>query len=763
MPFPPDFADRIVALLQERERLTSQEMAEQLHTAESKVEETLTEELLGSVKKDAEGYWSLVSSRARAVDRARCVELLRTAVGRKDIDFRDGQWEAIESVCSNLRRTLVVQRTGWGKSSVYFIATRVLRDRDCGPTIIVSPLLALMRNQIEAAERLGIRAVTINSTNKREWDEIKFDILSNNVDAMLISPERLGNAQFVNQVLMPVADSIGLMVIDEAHCISDWGHDFRPDYRRLVNIIKQLPPNMPVLCTTATANDRVVDDIVAQIGEVTTSRGPLAREGLSLYALELPDQARRLAWLAENIPQLEGTGIVYVLTKRDAETVCDWLNKCGIKASPYYSGVEHDGFEDSTAYRLHLEEKLLNNEVKVLVATTALGMGYDKPDLGFVIHFQAASSVVSYYQQVGRAGRAIDSSFGVLLYGTEDEEIHEHFRNSAFPNTAQVKAILDALEDSDGLTIKELDARVNLRRSRITSALKFLEVETKPPVVRSGSVWQRTAIRYELPVDRIRFLTGRKEAEWQQIQDYIGVDTCRMQFLQRALDDPEVEPCGYCQNCVNEPKFSAETSFELANKAADHLRQLEIPIEPRKQTIRDACGEYGLPFNLGPLVAQWGRVLSRWGDAGWGELVKEDKHEGYFRDELVKASADMISRRWRPRPAPEWVTCIPSQRHPELVPDFAVRLARQMGIEFRPIIKKVKNNDPQKLQENSFYQCRNLDGAFEIQGNVPSGPVLLIDDIVDSRWTMTIAAALLRQQGSGPVFPFALATTNGSL
>ncbi len=360
--------------------------------------------------------------------------LLRRAVDDPNVRFRDGQWEAIDALVNHRRKLMVVQYTGWGKSSVYFISTRILRDRGSGVTVIVSPLLALMRNQIAAANRLGIRAETINSTNQDDWPEIRRAMLADRVDAILISPERLSNEAFVEEVLTPVADRVGLFVVDEIHCISDWGHDFRPDYQRLVNVLRQMPSNMPVLGTTATANNRVIEDVKILLGDIEIQRGSLVRDSLELQTLRLPDQASRLAWLARHIPMLPGTGIVYVLTVRDAEQVAAWLLQQGIDAYAYYANVKQDGFEDSNLYRQYLEDRLQSNEIKALVATPALGMGYDKPDVGFVIHYQAPGSVVAYYQQVGRAGRAINTAYGVLLAGLEDEDIHEYFRTSAFPD-----------------------------------------------------------------------------------------------------------------------------------------------------------------------------------------------------------------------------------------------------------------------------------------------------------------------------------------
>jgi ATP-dependent DNA helicase RecQ len=424
----------------------------------------------------------------QATERGQALALLRRALDDRQVDFRDGQWEAIEALVNRRARLLVVQRTGWGKSSVYFIATRILRDRGLGPTLIVSPLLALMRNQMEAAGRLGIRALSINSTNRSTWPDLSREILTDQADALIISPERLANDEFVQGVLLPVAQKIGLLVVDEVHCISDWGHAFRPDYRRLVSVVQRMPRNMPILGTTATATDRVVADVQAQLGDVAVQRGPLIRETLALQNIRLPDQSGRLAWLAEHLPELPGTGIIYTLTKLDADQVADWLSGRGIDARAYYSGARGEGFEDSDAYRQYLEDLLLRNQIKALVATPALGMGFDKPDLGFVVHYQAPGSVISYYQQVGRAGRAVDSAVGVLLSGREDGNIQEYFRATAFPRPTDVQAILDALADNDDLTVGQLEQLVNLRKGKIEDALKYLSVESPAPVIRDDTL-----------------------------------------------------------------------------------------------------------------------------------------------------------------------------------------------------------------------------------------------------------------------------------
>lgn len=695
------------------------------------------------------------------MDKNSALQLLRTALNDTSAQFREHQWEAIDQLVNHNKKLLVVERTGWGKSSVYFISTRILRNKGKGPTIIISPLLALMRNQIEAAERLGIRAETINSTNMEDWDHIKQQVLTNKVDALLISPERLANENFMEKVLRPIADNVGLFVVDEAHCISDWGHDFRTDYRRITSILKLMPMGMPTLGTTATANNRVVDDIVHQLGNIEFIRGSLVRESLILQNIKLNDQAERLAWLRDNIAKMPGSGIIYTLTIRDATQVAKYLNNHGISVAAYYGGVECEGYKDSDEYRKYLENALYDNKLKALVSTSALGMGYDKPDLGFVIHYQAPGSIITYYQQVGRAGRAIDKAFGILLAGQEDEDIHQYFMTSAFPSQDRVDLILKTLEEANGLSIPELLGKINLRKGQIEQVLKYVSVETPSPVIKIGSKWNRTPVFYSMDQEKIARLSMQKEVEWQQVQRYINHDQCLMNFLQESLDDHTMQSCGRCRSCLGKDIFSIEPIREYILDASIFLKNSEFTIEPRRQLVSGGMPSYNWDMKLPiSLRAEPGRVLSRWGDSGWGGMVAKDKHSGHFRDELVDAMSEMIIQRWQQVPKPTWVTCVPSNRHPELVPDFAKRLSEKLGLPFIPAVEKIQENGAQKEQENSYFQCRNLDGAFEVIGEIKNEPVLLIDDAIDSGWTFTIIAALLRQAGSGPVYPVALTSTS---
>jgi ATP-dependent DNA helicase RecQ len=675
------------------------------------------------------------------------------AVGRDDANFRDEQLECIEAAVRG-ERLLVVQRTGWGKSIVYFIATRLLRDRGAGATLIVSPLLSLMRNQLAAAGRIGLRSATINSANTEDWDSVIAAMRRNEIDVLLISPERLANDAFRQNVLVPIGGNIGLFVIDEAHCISDWGHDFRPDYRRISQLFKLLPPALPVLATTATANNRVVDDVMAQLGNVSISRGPLVRKSLRLQNITLPDQASRLAWLAQHLPSLPGSGIVYTLTVRDAERVAEWLRLRGIDAVAYHA---------DSADRESLESKLLRNDIKVLVATVALGMGFDKPDLGFVVHFQRPGSVVHYYQQVGRAGRAVDDAFGILFGGAEDDEIIDYFIRQASPPAGDVADVLEALNCADdGLSIAQIESFVNLPFGRIERTLKLLATETPAPIRKEGARWYRSPVPYHFDEEKARLLTAIRRREQQRMQEYMRSTDCLMQFLASELDDPYAAPCGKCANCAGAVVSSA-IAIDGVIAANEFLQRPRVTINPRKLWPVDALVKDGFKGKIAAFQNEPGRALSLWGDGGWAELVRSGKYdEDRFDDALVDGCVALMAD-WNPEPRPEWVTCVPSKRHPFLVPDFAQRLGARLGVPYRAAILKTKDNLPQKQMENSVRQARNLDGVFSVDRSaLLPGPVLLIDDMIDSGWTLTVIGALLRRARCPAVFPLVLADASRS-
>ena len=682
----------------------------------------------------------------------RALDLLRIGSGNPDAIFREDQEEAIQHVVEGRGRLLVVQKTGWGKSFVYFVATKLLREAGHGPALLISPLLALMRNQIAAAERMGVRAATINSDNQAEWTEIEAKLARSEVDILLISPERLANERFRTEVLAGIAGQISLLVIDEAHCISDWGHDFRPHYRLLERIVKSLPANLRLLATTATANNRVMDDLAAVLGpHLEVSRGDLNRTSLTLQTICLPSQAERLAWLAEQLSTLQGHGIIYTLTVRDANQVTQWLKTQGFNVEAY-TGASGDCREE-------LEQALLNNQVKALVATTALGMGYDKPDLAFVIHYQMPGSVVAYYQQVGRAGRALESAYGVLLSGQEESEITDWFIRSAFPTRQEVSDVLGALEDEpSGLSVPELLSQVNLSKGRVEKTIALLSLEAPAPIAKQDSKWQLTAATLSDEFwERAERLTALRQEEHRQMQNYVSLPFGQhMGFLIRALDgDPGL---------VTKPPLPPLPTTvvpDLVNAAVAFLRRTSLAIEPRKKWPDGGMPKYGVKGFIKPVhQAQPGKALCVWGDAGWGGLVRQGKyHDGHFSDDLVAACVKMIHD-WNPQPTPEWVTCVPSLRHTDLVPSFSERLAAALGLPFHVVISKTDARPEQKTMANSTQQARNLDGSLALNRQpIPNGPVLLVDDMVDSRWTLTVSAWLLRTSGSGEVWPMVLSQT----
>lgn len=685
-------------------------------------------------------------------DPKRALELLRIGSGIAQARFRDNQEDAIQHIVEGRGRLLVVQKTGWGKSFVYFIATKLLREVGSGPALLISPLLALMRNQIVAAERMGVRAATINSDNQDDWTKVEAKLARGEIDILLISPERLANERFRTHVLARIAGQISLLVIDEAHCISDWGHDFRPHYRLLERIARTLPGNLRLLATTATANNRVMEDLAEVLGpKLHVSRGDLNRTSLSLQTIRLPSQAERLAWLAGQLATLQGHGIIYTLTVRDANQVAAWLKSRGFNVEAYTG--------ETGARREALEHALLDNQVKALVATTALGMGYDKPDLAFVIHYQMPGSVVAYYQQVGRAGRALDSAYGVLLSGKEELEISDWFIRSAFPTRQEVADVIGALErDPDGLSVPQLLARLNLSKGRIDKTISLLSLEVPAPIAKQGTKWQLTAaVLSEGFWARAERLTALRRNESQQMQEYVSLPFGEhMAFLIRALDGDT--------STVTQPALaplSTDVQRDLVLESVKFLRRTSLPIEPRKKWPDGGMPQYTV---RGPIAsghqAQPGKALCVWGDAGWGGLVRHGKYrDGSFAEELVVACVQMI-REWNPDPAPTWVTCVPSLRHPDLVPSFATRVAAALNLPFHLVIAKTDSRPEQKTMANSTQQARNIDGSLALNGQAISrGPVLLIDDMVDSRWTLTVSAWLLRKGGSGEVWPMALSQT----
>jgi ATP-dependent DNA helicase RecQ len=691
-------------------------------------------------------------------------EAVLRALAGPDAVLRADQWHAVEALVEG-RRVLCVQRTGWGKSAVYFVATALLRTRGAGPTVIVSPLLALMRNQVEAAGRAGIAARTINSANLSEWDAITDEINAGTVDVLLVSPERLNNPDFRDNVLPKLAATTGLLVVDEAHCISDWGHDFRPDYRRLRTLLGELAPGTPVLATTATANARVTADVADQLGgaDALVLRGSLDRESLRLGVLTLPSPAHRLGWLADHLGALPGSGIVYTLTVAAAEETAAFLRGRGYAVSAY-SGQSED------ADRQAAEAELVDNRLKALVATSALGMGFDKPDLGFVVHLGAPQSPIAYYQQVGRAGRAVSTADVLLLPGAEDAAIWRYFASLAFPPEAQVRQVLDALAEAGRpLSTAVLETRVELRRGRLEMMLKVLDVDGAVRRVKGG--WESTRAEWHHDANRYERVAAARLEEQQAMRTYTDLTGCRLEYLRRCLDDPTAAPCGRCDGCAG-PWYAADVSPEALSAARAFLGRAGADIPPRK-LWPTGLGSVGVPLS-GKIPAdeqvERGRAVGRLSDLGWGARLRGVCGEGApdlpVPDDVLTGVVDTLTAwargddAWPARPA--GVVAVGSHRRPALVRSLAERIAEVGRL---PLLGTVTRAPGAFSVANSAQRVRALSGAFTLSDELAaavaglSGPVLLVDDVVDSGWTMALVGRLLRLAGAPLVLPFALAVT----
>jgi ATP-dependent DNA helicase RecQ len=693
---------------------------------------------------------------------------LRSLAG-PDAALRDDQWTAIRALVEDRRRALVVQRTGWGKSAVYFTATVLLRSRGSGPSVIVSPLLALMRNQIEAAGRAGIRARTVNSANTDEWDQVYAEVAAGDVDVLLVSPERLNNPTFRDLVLPKLIAAAGMLVVDEAHCISDWGHDFRPDYRRLRTLLDSLPPGVPVLATTATANARVTRDVAEHLGDGTlVLRGSLDRASLHLAVVRLPAAQQRLAWLAEHLGELRGSGIIYTLTVAAAHETASFLRSHGHDVAAYTGQDDHHE-------RVAAEDSLLANELKALVATSALGMGFDKPDLGFVVHLGAPPSPIAYYQQIGRAGRATDRADVILLPGREDADIWAYFGSLAFPPEAVVRSALAALDGAGKpLSTAALETRVDLSRGRLEMMLKVLDVDGAVRRVSGG--WAATGAGWGYDADRYARVAAERSREQQAMVDYAAASTCRMEYLRRELDDPAAAPCGRCDNCTGR-HWPQEVSQAAAGAASDRLLRPGVEITPRRMWptgMRELGVDVSGKIDPG-LSAEPGRAIGRLTDLGWGPRLRAllasdgSTADGPVPDDLVAAVVKVLAAwDWDQRPA--GVVTLPSRTRPQLVESLGLRIAEIGRIPLIGALGYQAGARPSRSagrQHNSAQRLAALWRELTLPEDVAAtagglgGPLLLVDDRVETGWTMTVAARLLRQAGAPAVLPLALAITTG--
>jgi ATP-dependent DNA helicase RecQ len=651
---------------------------------------------------------------------------------------RDDQRAAVRALVDDRSRVLVVQATGWGKSAVYWAATSALRSGGGGPTLIISPLLALMRDQVSAAERAGLTAATVNSTNPDEWDAIFEAALAKNLDVLLVSPERLANPRF-GALLPQLIGAAGLVVIDEAHCISDWGFDFRPDYQRLAKSLVGVAAETPVLATTATANARVTIDVAQQLGSGTiTFRGSLARSSLRLSVIPGMSAIERYAWVAEAMTHINGSGIIYALTIAETDRLSAFLASKGFDVAAYSGALD-------THERERVEDRLRNNDLKAVVATSALGMGYDKPDLAFCIHVGSPSSPVAYYQQVGRAGRALDDAQAILLPAETDSQIWDHFATAGVPDRNRVGLILDALAQGSK-TVLALESTTAIRRGRLEGLLKILAVEEV--VDREGSSWRTTGKPWTYDALRWDALAEVRLNEANLMRSYAAGSGCLMQTLQRALDDPDPQPCGRCSVCTGIlPEPGLTPSPESLESARTFARGRDLTIEPRKLWPSGVARK-------GKIVgASAGRALAFADDPGWVDEVRGIRNSP-ASPELLDGLVKVLGRwrtSWGKRPVA--IIAIPSIGHGRFNRSVAEHLGQVGKLEVLDVIAMSGQMPQPDVPSAGQVQARLANMTLSDPAVVPRGPVLVVDGLYQTGWTMTVAAALLREAGATAVLP----------
>jgi ATP-dependent DNA helicase RecQ len=696
-------------------------------------------------------------------DRAAVAHRVITAMAGPDAELRDDQRTAIAALCEPAARVLVVQATGWGKSAVYWAATAVRRSEGAGPTLVVSPLLSLMRDQVAAAGRAGLRAATLNSSNIDDWSGVEADLRSGELDVLLVSPERLANPGFGRRVLDGLAGRLGLLVIDEAHAVSDWGHDFRPDYRRVSDVLQRLNPSTPVLATTATANQRVTDDVAHQMtpepgadGSGTlVLRGRLARASLELSVVDRLSPLERYAWVVDHLPRLAGSGIVYALTVADADRLAAAIRDVHGDTVPVAAytgqleaGVRHD-----------LEDALRDNRLKALVATSALGMGYDKPDLGFVVHVGAPPSPVSYYQQVGRAGRAIDHAHAVLLPSDADSGVWEWFATSTIPVPEQVRAVLDVLDRSPGepMSVVAIEAQSGVRRGRVELMLKQLAVDGVVERVEGG--WLGSGVAWSYDAEHYDGVVAVRRREADIMRAYVRGERCLMELLQESLDDPAAEPCGRCSVCRGRLPADLEgrPSPETVRAVTGLLRGQVHVLEPRKMWPGGAFGSKGrIPADEAHAP---GRTLVFADAPEWRETVSAMFSRDAPAPEDVLEGAVRLLASWRDTwPArPEVVVDLTATGSPVLTASVADHLARVGRLERASLAGPATPPDLRELSsadEAAFWRD-HLD-AGPVAATVQGRTVLLLVDATSSLWPITIGSAVLRRAGAATVLPLLL-------
>lgn len=649
--------------------------------------------------------------------------------------FYNKQWGTIEKILKG-ERVLLIEKTGFGKSLCFQFPAILFK----GTTVIFSPLIALMRDQVKNLNSLGISAKCINSEQTPEENsQIISETKEGKLKILYIAPERQENSEWIEATRQM---NLSMVVVDEAHCISVWGHDFRPSFRRILNLVNLLPKGMPVLATTATATKKVEADIAQQMGgNLTIIRGNLMRENFRLFVIKVNSEDEKLIWLGKNLSKLPGSGILYTGTRVDTEIYSKWFEYLKIPSIGYNAGLDPDS-------RIAIENGLMKNQWKCVISTNALGMGIDKPDIRFIIHTQIPQSPVHYYQEIGRAGRDVDPADIILFYNPEDRDLPEAFIEGGRPAIPKYEKVIEAVK-SELLGERELMRRTNLKQTQIR-VIKADLVEQN--IIREVTIGRSKKFEYisgapKLNPKAFEELRALKTADLEKMIGYVETKGSRMKYLCDFLGDSDDR---FFKNCDN-----------------TGLQKLKVTITPDWTEKLQAYRENYFPElkveTKGSNLVN-GVAASYYGVSNVGAAIHRSKYEngGNFPDFLLRFTLKAFRKKFDQEKF-DMILYIPPTKSGELVKNFAIKISQVLKFPISHNLRKQRQISEQKVFENSYLKADNVRDAFIYNNSteIEDKSILLIDDIFDSGATVKEIGRYLTNSGAKKIAPLVIAKTVG--
>ncbi|HAT81528.1 MAG TPA: RecQ family ATP-dependent DNA helicase [Flavobacterium sp.] len=649
--------------------------------------------------------------------------------------FYDEQWLTIDKILKG-EKVLLIEKTGFGKSLCFQFPATVFN----GITVIFSPLIALMRDQVKKLTALGIAAKCINSEQTPEENtQIINDAKQGKIKILYIAPERQENSEWIEATRQM---NLTMVVVDEAHCISVWGHDFRPAFKRIINLVKLLPKGLPVLATTATATKRVELDVAQQIGNnILTIRGNLMRDNFKLFVVKVASEDEKLIWLGKNLNNLPGSGILYTGTRVDTEIYSKWFENLKISSTAYNAGLDADS-------RIAIENGLMSNKWKCIISTNALGMGIDKPDIRFIIHTQIPQSPIHYYQEIGRAGRDGQPSYIILFYNPEDRKLPEAFIEGGRPAIKKYERVINAVK-SELLGERDLMKRTNLKQNQIRVIKADLIEQGIIREVMIGKSKKYEFVPNSQPLNTKAFeeLRNAKLTDLENMIEYVETDKSRMKFLCDYLGDNSNHTFTNCDN-TGEKKITVSVTPEwtekLQNFREDYFPELEV--ESKGSNILN------------------GVASSYYGVSNVGATLHRSKYEqgGDFPDFLLKLVLKAFRKKYGQEKF-DLVVYVPPTSSGDLVKNFAIKVSQVLKFPISHNLVKARQTKEQKIFENGYLKTDNVNGAFTFTtpNDINGKSILLVDDIFDSGATLKEVGKLLTNFGAVKIAPIVIARTVG--